>query len=155
MLVATYFETNTSNVWASCSGICSTITGLFAAVDVLCPGIAGKTCVYYVHLEANVADPPGGNNGEFLFLVDGAAPNPGPTNGDGSYSWIYNDPLDGGALNARSYAVTATVTNGTANQSHSIEVDVGCAALHGNGCSIDAGLANLAIAVYTPYAGTP
>jgi hypothetical protein len=123
----------------------------YPLLDMVCPAKAGATCTYYVHLETQVRVSYQ-DTGLFRFLVDGQTPDPGPTDSNGFFEWLDNDPDSPiRTWEARSYAVVATVTNTQANQSHTIDVQIGCQDSDGNGtCSVTSGLSNLEVNVYTP-----
>ena len=89
-----------------------------------------------------------GEEGLYLFLVDGLAPSPGPTDGSGFYAWSIFQGAS--AITGTSYAVTAKVANTSANQVHSIVVGIGCNEILGDstGCFGAAGFSNLQIARY-------
>ena len=149
-LQRTGFQTNNSNVSTTCSTSgCSAQTAVFRR-NATCSGPVGQTCTLYIHLESQVKVTVN-DNGLFRFLVDGASPNPGPTDGSGFFRWNLNDP-DSGLINfeARSYAVVAFVTNALVNQNHTIEVDIACQDQTADGCSASMGLASLANGVYAP-----
>jgi hypothetical protein len=94
-----------------------------------------------------------GEEGVYQFLVDGVAPTPGPVGSSCScYTWSGASRNFSFAIRGTSYAVTATVTNTTANQVHSIAVNIGCSEIQGktSGCFANTGFANLGVATYTP-----
>jgi hypothetical protein len=144
------FETSNSNVTTTCSTSgCGTSTAVFLK-NIVCPQPGGKTCTLYVHLESQ-DEVTANDNGLFKFLVDGRPPSPGPTDGTGLFRWVLNDPDSGNIeFEARSFAVVATVRNGFTNQNHSVEVDIACEDITGDGCTAAMGLASLNIGVYTP-----
>jgi hypothetical protein len=144
------FETNNSNVTTTCSTSgCGTSTAVFLK-NVLCPQPAGRTCTLYVHVESQ-DEVTANDNGLFKFLVDGRPPSPGPTDGTGLFRWVLNDPDSGNIeFEARSFAVVATVRNRFPNQTHSVEVDIACEDITGDGCTAAMGLASLNLGIYTP-----
>lgn len=84
--------------------------------------------------------------GFIKFLVDGAAPSPGPTDPSGFLTWsLYAEGFD-----EHSFAATATVTNTSLNQAHTVEADLGCEDILNGGCSEYIDLANLSIEAYKP-----
>jgi len=112
-------------------------------ISVVCPDVAGNTCTFYVLVQAQTGLTPG-DSGSYRFLVDGQAPNPGPTESDGFVSWGRIAGFFSSAA-LRSYAVVARVTNTSEFQDHSIEVDVACP----QGCgSAATNLASLRIDVF-------
>jgi hypothetical protein len=113
-----------------------------------CPVSAGKTCTFYLHLESQIAVTPW-DLAYLRFLVDGATPVPRQTDPDGYVFIVSSDP-NSGAFVARSYAVIAKVKNTTANQLHSIEVDIGCDDLTDDGCFAVMDGRTLSTGVYTP-----
>jgi hypothetical protein len=154
-LASTTFQTNNTKVTASCaSHNCFGTARVFSPspLNVVCPAVLGGTCTYYIDLESQV-EVSTSECGLFKFLVDGIAPNPGPTDSKGFFVWLNNDPQSGviTPYEARSYAVVATVKNNTsANQAHLIEVDIGCQATSGSSCAASIDFATLQIGVYRP-----
>jgi hypothetical protein len=146
-LVTTYLEANANRVNAVCntSG-CSATSPVFTP-SVVCPGAVGTSCTYQIHLDGQVAATMN-DIGFFQFLVDGAVPNPGPTENNGFIQFAFNPNAENGE--ARSYGVTAMVKNTSANQAHAISVSIGCADETGDGCVGTSQLANLQIGVYHP-----
>jgi hypothetical protein len=150
-LGATTFRTNVGPVTVACQDSFCENLGVFltpSAIPFICPRPAGATCTYYIHLETQ-ASVSANDTGVFQFLVDGIAPNPGPTDFRGFFEWDTADP-NSTVSQARSYSVTARVTNSKDNQGHSVEAEFGCLDLTGDGCSSTMGMANMSIAVYTP-----
>jgi len=147
------FQTQDDQILAGCIGAACTSPKIFdPALGLVCPVAAGKTCTYYIHLESQV-QVSAQDAGLFRFLVDGAAPSPGPTATDDSFTWLDNDP-DSNVLShfeVKSFTVTAKVTNTTANQSHSIEVQIACSDTNADGgCAAKAGFAVLEVKIHTP-----
>jgi len=147
------FQTQNDQIAAGCVGVVCTSPPIFdPALDLVCPVAAGKTCTYYIHLESQV-QVSAQDAGLFRLLVDGAAPTPGPTATDGSFTWLDNDP-DSDVLShfeIKSFTVTAKVTNAAANQTHAIEVQIGCADTNADGgCLARSGFAVLEVKVHTP-----
>ncbi len=148
------FQTQDDLVFAFCVVNACTSPRIFdPALDVVCPAATGKTCTYYIHLESQVQVTPQ-DAGLFRFLVDGAAPGPGPTDPNGFFKWLENDP-DSNLVDhfeVKSYTVVAKVTNSSQNQSHSIEVQIGCAdtSTDGGGCGARSGFSSLEVKVFTP-----
>jgi hypothetical protein len=157
VLKATYFDTFSSVASASCSlAGCSAYAPIFSE-SIVCPKLAGGQCTYEVTIQsqnnAGSNDNKVGEQGVYQFLVDGVAPNPGPVGSPCScYTWSGASRNFSFAIRGTSYAVTATVTNTTDSQAHSIAVNVGCTEVHGNtsGCFANTGFANLGVATYTP-----
>jgi hypothetical protein len=155
VLKASYFDTSSSAVTASCSFSFCTATATVFNESIKCPVVAGKTCTFQITIESGntVVGNSGTINeeGVYQFLVDGVAPSPGPTDGSGLYLWTSAQPIFG-AVFGTSYAVTATVRNTVANQAHSITEGIGCFEVTGDasGCSATQGFSNFQIAVTTP-----
>jgi hypothetical protein len=157
VLKATYFDTFSSVAAASCSSAgCSAYAPIFSE-SIACPQLAGGKCTYQVTIQsqnnAGSNDNKVGEQGVYQFLVDGVAPTPGPVGSPCScYTWSGASRNFSFTIRGTSYAVTATVTNTTDSQAHSIAVNVGCTEVHGNtsGCFASTGFANLGVATYTP-----
>jgi hypothetical protein len=157
VLKATYFDTFSSVASASCSSAgCSAYAPIFSE-SIVCPKLAGGQCTYQVTIQsqnnAGSNDNKIGEQGVYQFLVDGVAPSPGPVGSPCScYTWSGASRNFSFAIRGTSYAVTATVTNATNSQAHSIAVNIGCTEVQGNasGCFANTGFANLAVATYTP-----
>jgi hypothetical protein len=138
---------------STCVGATCTRAKIFDPVlDLVCPGDIGKTCTYDIHLEAQVQVTPR-DAGLFQFLVDGVAPVPGPTDSNGFFAWIDNDP-DSNVLThleVKSYTLVAKVTNAAANQTHFIEVRIACSDTEGSGsCRAKSGLSVLEVKIHKP-----
>lgn len=146
-LQRTTFQT-VSGVGTSCSTAGCQITAVVFTRSIACPVAAGQTCTLYLHLEGQTSVS-ANDNGLYRFLVDGVAPNPGPTDPNGFYSWDGSDP-NSAVPNARSYAIAAKVKNSSKNQLHTIEVDIGCEDQTGDGCNGFMGFTSLSTGVYTP-----
>jgi hypothetical protein len=153
-LVNTWFETNNVRVTATCptAGCMSPNVPLFPALPIVCPVAAGGTCTFYIHLETNdlltISD-----EGMFQFLVGAVPPNPGPTLPGGYFVWDNRDPNSSIAFPfSHSYAVTAIVTNTTANEAWPVAVSLSCIDNAGTpaGCKTATLLSNLEVGVYLP-----
>lgn len=117
---------------------------------IACPGEIGKTCTFYIQVSAQVSETPG-DFGEYRFLIDGAVPIPFQTDFNGYFNWEQQNPNAGlGIWEARSYAVVAKVKNNAVNQKHSIEVDIACLDVTGDGCQGAFGFGNLRVDVLAP-----
>jgi hypothetical protein len=150
-LVSTALRTNSMPMTVSCTpALCENLGVFFfpSVATIKCPAAAGGTCTYYVHLETQ-ASVSALDSGVFQFLVDGAAPSPGPTDIFGFFTWDAADP-NSAIMKARSYAVVAQASNSFSNQGHTIEVQFGCIDATGDGCSASIGFASLSIGLYTP-----
>jgi hypothetical protein len=149
----TAFQTNNLPVSAGCGAAnCTDSVPIFNPIlSMQCPAPANGTCTIYAHLETH-AQVSFEDSGQFRFLVDGLPPVPGPTDANGLFIWLSNDPDSAIIrLDARSYAVVARVTNAVANQVHFIEAHIGCTDQDGSGsCAVTSGFANLEANVYTP-----
>jgi hypothetical protein len=157
VLKGTYFDASSPGASASCgSAKCSAFAPIYLE-NIVCPGVVGAKCTYQITIQsqnrAGSNDGTLGEEGVYQFFVDGAAPNPGPVSAScACYAWSGASQKFSLPIRGTSYAVTATVTNATANQSHSIAVNIGCNEVHGNasGCFAGSGFANLSVAVYAP-----
>jgi hypothetical protein len=155
--IGTLFDASSPGAAASCSSAgCSAFASIYSET-VTCPRSAGATCTFQVtiHSQVNAGsnDSTLGEEGVYQFLVDGAAPTPGPVgNACSCFAWSGSSRQFSLPIRAASYAVTATVTNTTNNQAHPIAVNIGCNEVHGNasGCFANSGFANLSITTYVP-----
>lgn len=144
-LKGTFLQTSTS-VFVTCPGNCTVVNALFPVANIVCPALAAQTCTYYVHLET--ASTVSIFVGKFKFLVDGAAPAPGPTDSSGFVTFSAGSSEE---TQAFSYAVVGKVTNSVDNQSHTVEVDLGCTSDAAfEACQAGAGAATLRIDVFRP-----
>ena len=157
VLVATFFDTTSPGASASCNSVgCSAYAPIYLE-KIICPRASGATCTYQITIQSQNAagsnDGTVGEEGVYQFLVDGKAATPGPL-GAGCACYTWSGAGNGASLPIRgtSYSVTATVTNSSANQSHSIKVNIGCNELNANnsGCFAASGFANLSVATYGP-----
>jgi hypothetical protein len=150
------FQTSRVLVTASCAGAgCIAITPLFtpASLSLQCPQTAGHTCTYYLNVVAQVVTASHLDNNVFVFLIDGAAPSPGPTDRGGAVTVAIPNCGTAPACDAgtRSFAVAGTVTNTFNNQPHTVKVSIGCKDVTGSdGCRMQTGFANLEIITNTP-----
>ena len=157
ILLGTFFDASSPGASASCSSATCTAYAPMYLEAVVCPKAAGLTCTFQVTIQsqnnAGSNDGKFGEEGVYQFLVDGSAPIPGPVgSGCACYTWSGASRQFSLTIRGTSYAVTATVTNTTASQSHSIGVNIGCHEVHGDttGCFAGSGFANLNIAMYAP-----
>jgi hypothetical protein len=93
-LVSTTLVVNKKSVLASCYGsYCkSKPVQMFKPIHVTCPAAMGNTCTLNIALDAKTELSPHAE-GTYQFLLDGAAPVPGPTDGQGFYLFsIYAPP---------------------------------------------------------------
>jgi|SRR5271166_457051 len=139
----TFLQTSDSVFVTSNNG--TAVQKLFPVAKIVCPALASKNCTFYVHVET--ASTASVSVGQFRFLVDGAAPKPGPTDSSGfvTFSAGVNDETE-----AFSHAVVATVTNSVDNQAHTIEVDLACTSGGIITCQVGAASATLRIDVFEP-----
>ncbi len=85
-LVSTTFVVNRKSSTASCGGYyCKATTPMFRPISVKCPAATGKTCTLNIALDARTAITGSYEEFGYQFLLDGKAPGPGPTDGDGFY----------------------------------------------------------------------
>jgi hypothetical protein len=157
-LKGTYFDTSSPGASAFCSSAsCSAFAAIYSE-SIVCPVAAGAKCTYQLTIQsqsqAGSNDGNVGEEGVYQFLVDGVAPIPGPVGPPpcSCYTWSGASRQFSFAIRGTSYAVTATVKNTTANQAHTIAVNIGCNEVQGNasGCFANSGFANLSIATYAP-----
>jgi hypothetical protein len=146
-LLKTTFQTTSGEV-ASCSGNACQATAIAFTTSVSCPVKGGKTCTLYVHVETQDSVS-ASDSGFFRFLIDGDPPKPGPTDSQGDFFWVSGDPNSARGV-ARSYAVVAKVTNGYENETHFVEMDLGCEDGTGDGCRAALGFSSMSIGVFTP-----
>jgi hypothetical protein len=140
----TFLQTSNS-VFVTCPSNCTAVKALFPVAKIVCPALATQSCTYYVHLETASTTVVFG--GLFKFLVDGAAPTPGPTDSSGFVTFSFGPDEE---THAFSYAVVGKVTNSVDNQSHTVEVDLGCTSDSLDPCQAGPGAATLRIDVFQP-----
>jgi hypothetical protein len=137
-------------VQAECSTDECQATAPVFTPEIPCPAAAGKTCTYFIQVSAQVSETPN-DFGEYRFLVDGVPPIQFQTDFNGYFNWEQQNPNAGlGIWEARSYAVVATVKNDVAGQKHSVEVDIACLDVTGDGCQGAFGFGNLRVDVLAP-----
>ena len=152
-LAGTDFQTQPNPITASCNTMNCTAPPrrIFPLLNAVCPAGINGTCTFYIHLESQDLTLSQGDTGLFRFFVDGAPPNPGPTDPLGFFAWDNNDPFSATAEPAsHSYAVVAIVTNAVPNQVHPIDVRVSCIDINAGGCTVATGLSSLEVNIYTP-----
>lgn len=148
LLKKTLFDSSSGGTGASCSTAgCISVVNVYTET-VACPGAAGTFCTFDIRIENQASVSPAGEDGIYQFLIDGAIPNQGGTDGSGFEAWeIFGA---GGQYNP-AYSVRHQVLNSVSNQSHTITVNNGCAEVLGNaGCSGSSGFASLTINIYKP-----
>jgi hypothetical protein len=137
-------------VQAECSTDECQATAPVFTPSIACPGAIGKTCTFYIQVSAQVSESPG-DFGQYRFLIDGAAPVQFQTDFNGYFNWEQQNPNAGlGIWEARAYAVVAKVKNNAVNQKHSVEVDIACFDVTGDGCQGAFGFGNLRVDVLQP-----
>jgi hypothetical protein len=137
-------------VQAECSTDECQATAPVFTPSIPCPGAIGKTCTLYIQASAQVSETPG-DFGQYRFLIDGAVPVPFQTDSNGYFNWEQQNPNAGlGIWEARAYAVIATVKNNAVNQKHTVEVDIACFDVTGDGCIGAFGFGNLRVDVLQP-----
>lgn len=120
ILKGTYFETNGLSQVTQCSTFgCRALSPMVPTTSIVCPALANQTCTYNIFAQGSL-HVTFGDSQFFRFLIDRAAPNPGPTFSDGTVIFEQIPPA------FESAAVTGIVTNGVDNQAHVIRVDFGC-----------------------------
>jgi hypothetical protein len=147
-LQRTNFLTSSTQIAASCAGSGCTAITIALTTPISCPVKQGKTCTLYMHVESQAALT-ASDSGFFRFLIDGDPPKPGPTDSNGDFFWVSGDPNSDYGV-ARSYAVVGQVTNGYDNETHYIEMDLGCLDQTGNGCRASLGFTSMSTSVFTP-----
>jgi len=162
-LVATTFVVNKKPTTVSCSQPgCSAKAPILTSIPVTCPAAKGGTCTFHISFDAKITVdlPCGGHDcggqsdsaDSYQFLVDGAAPTPGPTTGEGEYffaRYVASSTLD---PSRQSYpaSVIATVTN-SGSRHHSIDVSLRCVeTLKYYGCGAVALWSTLRVDVFQP-----
>ena len=141
---------------------CSAEAPILSSIPVICPVATGETCTFHLSFEANVGvDIPGcptgcqgtsGASNRYQFLVDSAAPVPGPTTSYGWYLFGRNVESDHPYKSRISYpaSVVAKVTN-RGSQKHFVQVNLGCVdSLKFAGCRAVARMSSLRVDVFEP-----
>jgi hypothetical protein len=160
-LVTTTFVVNKTEAVAKCGKAgCRATAPMLASIPVTCPAATGATCTFHISLDAKVdvqfpcsseCSGPGSET-SFQFLIDGAAPMPGPTDNAGYYIFSKFETSDTGFPSRQSYpaSVVATVTN-SSSQNHVINVNLKCFdAYHAFGCGIVARWSTMRVDVFEP-----
>jgi hypothetical protein len=158
-LVSTTLVVNRKSSAASCVGNnCSAEpVAMFNPIYVSCPAAIGKTCTLNIMLDAKteISDYQLGDIGDvgrYQFLVDGKAPVPGPTDGQGFYIFsaygatYYSPPF----VTRISYpaSVIGRVTN-SKSKDHKIEVGLSCNSV-GTDCNTAAHWSTMRVDVFEP-----
>jgi len=152
VLSGTYYDASPSYPFAqaSCNTSGCQATANMYTESISCPGATGVKCTYEVDIAAQTGLQSG--EGQYQFLIDGVKPNNGyGTDPNGFWNWGIGQN-GGGWAGSTCYTVTSQVTNSSANQSHSIVVNLGCsdAGLGNPGCFVNSGPANLTVRVLKP-----
>jgi hypothetical protein len=149
-LQRTAFQINPDFISASCNTPgCTAVKNLFTRT-LQCDGAAGKTCTFYLHIDAQLGVS-NFDNGMFRFRVDNLPATPGPTDENGYVTWNIDDPNSAGTdLELHSFSVVAFVTNTSLNQQHNVQIDIHCEDINSDGCDTNAQFATLQGVVYTP-----
>lgn len=137
VLVTSTFAVNKTEAKAECHGYDCTNTVPMLTIPVNCPAKSGQTCTFHIAVDAKVLTTFPCNRGcakpgpqtFYQFLVDGAVPSPGPTDGQGNYIFgnaVYTYGAGSHPFQTRlSYpaSVVSTVPSGN----HTIVINLGCA----------------------------
>lgn len=162
-LVTTTFVINKTDATAKCSKAgCSTKSPMLTSIPVTCPAALGSTCTLHIALDAKVTVHlrcggfdclgPSGSVNSYQFLVDGAAPAPGPTDDHGDYIFGRYVASDTDVPSRQSYpaSVVATVTN-SSTQNHLVDVNLLCTDEQKDyGCAVTAHWSSMRIDVFEP-----
>jgi hypothetical protein len=147
-LATTTFVVNTKTATVKCTQAgCEAEKTILKSILVICPAPNGKTCTFHILFDAKVAVglPCGGQGclgtsgatNYFRFLIDGSAPDPGPTTENGLYLFGRNVMSETNYPARQPYAasVLGTVTNGD----HLIDISLKCVdTLKFYGCQAEA-----------------
>jgi hypothetical protein len=141
---------------------CSAQAPIMRSIPGTCPAATGGTCTFHMAFEANVGvDIPGCPTGclgtspasnSYQFLVDSAAPVPGPTSSNGWYLFGRNVSTDSPYNSRISYpaSVVAKVTN-SGSRKHFVQVNLGCVDKSKfAGCRAVAQMSTLRVDVFEP-----
>jgi hypothetical protein len=157
-LVSTTFVVARTNTMASCQGegCVAKPVPMFKPIHVICPAAIDNSCTLNITLDAhagiNSDEDVLGDEGRYQFLVDGAAPVPGPTDGGfytfSAYSGGFQSSFD--TRQSYSASVVGRVINSRSKE-HKIEVSVSCkdVSLLG-GCSATTHYSTMRIDVFEP-----
>jgi hypothetical protein len=142
------FYDSSGGLNASCGATgCEAMAPIFNE-SISCPGAIGAKCTYEVRIAGQTVVNPAGENGLFQFLIDGAIPTGGGTDGNGLWTW---EIFGAGGQYSSAYSVTSQVKNSSANQSHSIAVNLVCIdSLGAGGCDATTGFSTLVVRVLKP-----
>ena len=137
-LVSTTLVVNKTEVVVGCASAgCSASSPMVKPFVVVCPAAMHAACTFHILLDAKVTVHllcgdrdclgPSGSVNSFQFLVDGAAPEPGPTGDQGDYVFGEYISSDAHFSAGQSYpaSIVARVVNGD-SQNHTIAVNLRC-----------------------------
>jgi hypothetical protein len=142
------FYDSSGGVNAACGTTGCTATAPIFDESISCPGVIGTKCTYEVRIAGQTVVNPAGENGLFQFLIDGAIPNGGGTDGNGFWTW---EIFGAGGQYSSAYSVTSQVKNTSANQTHFIAVNLACIdSLGAGGCDATTGFSTLVVRVLKP-----
>ncbi len=148
VLIGTYYHATSGGTTSCATQGCTAIVNV-SSVKIPCPGAAGVQCTYEVDIAAqsNMETP---GEGLYQFLIDGAPPNGGGTDLKGFWIWGISGPSGPGPMSgSAAYSVNSQVTNTSANQVHSIVVNLACT-LGNPGCTVNSGQTSLTVRVLKP-----
>jgi hypothetical protein len=162
-LATTTFVINKTDTRAQCSRRgCSATSPMLSSIPITCPAAIGATCTLHisfdakvtVHLHCELSDCLGASSSvnSYQFLVDGAAPVPGPTDESGEYTFggfVVSDKL---FPSRQSYpaSIVATVTN-SSSQNHTVDVNLRCVdEQKSHGCGLEAHWSSMRVDVFEP-----
>jgi len=125
---------------------------MFKPIHVTCPAAMAKTCTLHIALDSKTEISPYAK-GRYQFLLDGAAPMPGPTDEHGFYLFtLYVAGEYYPEEERQSYPATVVgkVTN-SQSKDHKLEVSVACTDAAGLGlCAATAHWSTMRIDVFEP-----
>lgn len=134
---------------ATCTGAtCEAHHAMFRPLTVQCPAGVEGTCTFHISLNAQVETDESNPIAAFQFLVDNAAPSPGPTDANGNYQFLANRVSSAGEPPFQSFsaAVDATVTG---SGSHTIAAYIACRGT-GKGCKATAHWSEMKVDILLP-----
>jgi len=162
-LATTTLVVNSAKVVAKCGRTgCMASSPMLTSIPVNCPAAIGATCTFDISLNTTVTVslPCGGSGcsgwaGEnsYQFLVDGAAPVPGPTDdaeGDYIFAEFPYSSSDFATRVSNPASVVASVTN-SSSQNHVVNVTLRCTDIDNQGgCGIETHGTTMRIEVFEP-----
>jgi hypothetical protein len=159
-LATTTFVVNKKTATVNCTQTgCEAETPILKSIPVSCPAPNGKTCTFHIAFDAKVAVglPCGGEEclgtsgatNYFRFLIDGSAPDPGPTTEHGLYRFGINVMSETDYPARQPYA--ASVLGTVANGDHLIDISLKCVDTQKfHGCEAEAFNSALRVDVFMP-----